>query len=189
MNYQNVQEHELAWWQNYQFDYRALLARYIGVFSQYFKMPYEIIADVGCGPIPIFIDSLICAHTKVAIDPLIHEYKKIPRYASSLDGAIIHTSVEEEPSYNFDAVFCTNALDHVEHPNEMVVHLQRILKPGGRLFLFVDIDKPPDQMHPHTISESWLRSALSPLKIVMVKIEKSWKWDNYVLWYVGDKES
>lgn len=35
----------------------------------------------------------------------------------------------------FDAVLCTQALEHVESPWTVLAEMQRILKPGGRLFL------------------------------------------------------
>lgn len=38
-------------------------------------------------------------------------------------------------SGNFDAVLCTQVLEHVERPDHCVLELYRVLKPGGVLFL------------------------------------------------------
>ena len=191
MNHQQIQRLEKEWWENNKFDVRSLWGRYTVGFSPH--MPegtIDHVADVGCGPIPFFCTYDIWATHRVAIDPLFEEYSYIDFYSQFRDdGGEIewHRKVEDVKSNQFDVVFALNMLDHVELPGEMVVHLIRLLKPGGRLFLFVDIDKPPDQMHPHSIKEQWVRQALSPLETVMVKIEKSWKFPNYVMWYVGDK--
>lgn len=39
------------------------------------------------------------------------------------------------PEGSFDAVLCTQVLEHLERPRESVRELYRVLKPGGRLFL------------------------------------------------------
>ena len=39
------------------------------------------------------------------------------------------------PSNTFDAVLCTQVLEHIEWPRESVKEMYRVLKPGGRLFV------------------------------------------------------
>ncbi len=44
----------------------------------------------------------------------------------------------------FDAILCTEVLEHVREPIKVVQEMARILKPGGRL----DADRPPRFRHP-----------------------------------------
>lgn len=46
---------------------------------------------------------------------------------------------------SFDAVLCTETLEHVEWPRECVEEFFRVLKPGGRLFLTVPMAIPEHQ--------------------------------------------
>jgi SAM-dependent methyltransferase len=56
------------------------------------------------------------------------------------DGAVTHDFTCDlhripRPDNVYDAVICTQVLNHVESPQRVVSELARILKPGGRLFL------------------------------------------------------
>ena len=83
-------------------------------------------------------------------------------------------------------IFALNVLDHVQYPRVLLAELIRASRPGGYLFLFVDIDKPPDQMHPHTIKSEWLRNILDRYwQMKLWQIEPSWKFKNDVLYAVG----
>lgn len=46
---------------------------------------------------------------------------------------------------SFDAVLCTQVLEHLELPRESVRELFRVLKPGGRLFLTAPMAHPEHQ--------------------------------------------
>ena len=48
----------------------------------------------------------------------------------------------------FDAVLCTQVLEHLEWPRESVKEMYRVLKPGGRLFLTVPMAQVEHQV-PH----------------------------------------
>jgi len=43
---------------------------------------------------------------------------------------------------HFDSVFCNAVLEHVVNPVEVVLEFQRVLKPGGHLFLGVPLMQP-----------------------------------------------
>jgi SAM-dependent methyltransferase len=55
-----------------------------------------------------------------------------PKYNSTYVGDICTKTVI--PTGRFDAVFCTEVLEHVSNPFEAIKEINRILKPGGYLF-------------------------------------------------------
>lgn len=46
----------------------------------------------------------------------------------------------------FDAVLCTQVLDHLKNPQECVKEMNRVLKPGGYLFLTVPMSQEEHQV-------------------------------------------
>lgn len=52
------------------------------------------------------------------------------------------------PDASFDAVLCTQVLEHLQKPLECVKEMHRVLKPGGRLFLTVPMAQDEHQT-PH----------------------------------------
>jgi SAM-dependent methyltransferase len=46
----------------------------------------------------------------------------------------------------FDAVLCTQVLEHLEWPRESVKEICRVLKPGGKLYMTVPMAHPEHQM-------------------------------------------
>jgi SAM-dependent methyltransferase len=55
-----------------------------------------------------------------------------PQYRSTYVGDICTKT--QIPASRFDAVFCTEVLEHVSNPFEAIIEISRILKPGGYLF-------------------------------------------------------
>jgi 2-polyprenyl-3-methyl-5-hydroxy-6-metoxy-1,4-benzoquinol methylase len=41
------------------------------------------------------------------------------------------------PSHGFDAIYCAHVLEHIPDPKTPLTTFQRLLKPGGKLFLYV----------------------------------------------------
>ncbi|MBU0553617.1 class I SAM-dependent methyltransferase [Myxococcota bacterium] len=60
------------------------------------------------------------------------------------------------PEGFFDAIFCTNVLDHTDDPARVMSEIHRALKPGGVLILAVDLffddhhEDHRDLLHPHS---------------------------------------
>lgn len=54
------------------------------------------------------------------------------QYRPTYVGDICTTT--EIPSNHFDAVFCTEVLEHVSNPFKAISEIRRVLKPGGYLF-------------------------------------------------------
>ncbi len=55
-----------------------------------------------------------------------------PQYHPTIVGDICTTT--SIPSSRYDAIFCTEVLEHVSNPFLAIVEIYRILKPGGYLF-------------------------------------------------------
>lgn len=57
-------------------------------------------------------------------------------------GSLHEMPIEDEV---FDAVLCTQVLEHLEWPRESVREMQRVLKPGGTLYMTVPMAHPEHQ--------------------------------------------
>jgi SAM-dependent methyltransferase len=182
-----IQVQELGYWQHTHYDPRGPWYYYDRAFLPYLgKM--GIVADVGCGPVPYLCNHNLRYDYGYAIDPLIEKYYELEKYdAYRCRACMRFESTEEVATDLFDAVFVLNTLDHAQNPESLMLEIGRILEPGGKLFLFVDLDKPPDNKHPHTITKGWMIEQLSPFVDMFCKIEKSWKFPNDVLYYFGVK--
>lgn len=100
--------------------------------------------DLACGLISIFERHGTPANIW-AVDALMDEYDRI---CPSDDKGGIHyqkmdgENLEFEDGF-FDFVWCFNAIDHTPDPRRMADEIRRVLKPGGRLYFFVNFDNPP----------------------------------------------
>lgn len=87
------------------------------------------IIDVGAGDSPyreIFIKKYKYIATDFA-ETDCHEYKNID-YICTADN--IHVG-----NKSFDSIICTEVLEHVSNPEEVIKEFSRIIKPGGQLFI------------------------------------------------------
>jgi SAM-dependent methyltransferase len=83
--------------------------------------PYRLL-DVGCGVKPYY----------PWFEPYVSEYVGVDipgNPAADLEGTIESIPVEDA---SFDAVLCTQVLEHSDDPAAGVRELRRVLKPGGR---------------------------------------------------------
>lgn len=89
----------------------------------------KTVIDIGSGPISVL--RFIEARLKIAVDPLIDEYRKL----HELDPAIKWWANKVEdvslPNGFCDLVICMNALDHFEKPQRAIEVITRVLKAGG----------------------------------------------------------
>lgn len=126
----------------------------------------QAILDVGCGPVGIVY--FIEAKWNVGLDPLAEQYQQWNGYwGKRVD--LIQAEGENMPVANelFDAVFCINVLDHTANPGGVLCEINRVLKPGGRVVLHVDLDSPlrklhkviksmSSVLHPQSLTHDWL---------------------------------
>ena len=185
--YAQIQSYEFEFWQNNPVDFQVLWSHYLPPFAPYMQKHYHRVVDVGCGPTPFFLSGYFGYDEAIAVDPLIYEYALLPQYASLYDVKFLMRRGLREVEVGFaNVVFALNVLDHVRDTRAFMFELGRVCAPGGMLFLFVDIDKPPDQMHPHRIEKMDVVDALiNDFDLLLVHQEPSWKFDNPCLWVVG----
>lgn len=95
------------------------------------------ILDVGCGG-GILCESLAKSGAKVTgIDAESAAIKTAQEHAEKANLAIDYfcTPIETYKNSAYDAITCMEMLEHVENPEEVLKHCQRLLKPAGFLFL------------------------------------------------------
>lgn len=186
-----IQKLELEWWTNYDYTPEGEWSHYVAVFAPYLSLFYDSVVDVGSGPIPFFCSGAFVYGHAVAVDPLIFHYSRIEKYSHYLAECLYECAVSTHilDDEAFEVVFALNVVDHTQDPESLLRELGRICRAGGRLFLFVDVDKKPDHMHPHQLDADWLLSILDEsFDRVLALREKSWKFENDALWYVGKRK-
>ncbi|TVQ60349.1 MAG: class I SAM-dependent methyltransferase [Phycisphaerales bacterium] len=110
--------------------------------------------EVGPGPIPAL--GVAPWRAALAVDPLADGYRAeglVPTWAGHV---VLASSPGERlpaPSAAFDLAVCENALDHCEDPALVLRELRRALRPGGLLWLLVDLMTHRDELHPSPFAD------------------------------------
>lgn len=128
--------------------------------------------EIGAGPYP----SIATARWKraVAIDPLADGYTAeglLPKDCFC-DHVVYLASPGEAiplPTGFADIAVIENCLDHVDEPRAVVREIRRLLKPGGLLWLLVDLMDYKDHMHPNPFNEARLRDMLASEGFAVVR--------------------
>lgn len=128
--------------------------------------------EIGAGPYP----SIAVARWRraVAIDPLADGYASedlLPKECHGDEVTYIAAPGEAVPlpSEFADIVVIENCLDHVDDPRVVVHEIGRLLKPGGLMWLLVDLMEYRDHLHPNPFSQESLRALLASEGFVVVK--------------------
>lgn len=185
-----AQKHELEWWRNNDVDPRKAWQYYDMHFLPELQEEFTLGIDIGSGPVSYFYNPNVKCTLSAAIDPLIEGYYAISKFDKYRAGRVIPTGSDLfiDWTYKQDVIFMLNMLDHVEDPGRVIKKAIDILATNGKLFIFVDIDKKPDLMHPHMITVKWIQKQLGhKFDSLIFAVEKSWKFPNDVLYYCGRK--
>ena len=138
------------------------------------------VADLGCGPtglafgLDFLTQNSYLNQTKIfAIDPLIDYYENYGLLKSNERLSLINKKGENTGliDNSLDLVFSSNAIDHVEDPQQVIKEVRRILKPSGQFLVsshvlyrvysgIAPIFKYIDKNHPHHFSETYLKNLL-----------------------------
>lgn len=131
------------------------------------------ILEVGVGPFWGLLPH-IPANKKLAIDPLLRAYYALGILDPRGDIQFVNEQFEKwDTNEKFDKVLCANALDHGEMGFNLMPKLSNLLKPGGRLYIHVQLRKP-DQLnliHDHALNEEQLNRNLSFTDLKEIKRE------------------
>jgi len=118
--------------------------------------------EIGAGPFPALAAAPRWKRA-VAVDPIARAYAE----EGILPDAAGHITYIEAPGERVplaasfaDLVIIENALDHVSDPAAVLTEIRRLLRPGGLLWVLVDLSTYTDHMHPHPFDESRIRALL-----------------------------
>jgi SAM-dependent methyltransferase len=130
----------------------------------------QSVVEIGAGPYPA-IAAAPAWKRAVAVDPLAKSYAEenlLPAAASHV--TYIEASGERIPlPPGFaDLVIIENALDHVSEPALVLTEIRRLLRPGGLVWLLVDLSTHTDHMHPHAFDEAGLREVLKAADLEVI---------------------
>ena len=108
------------------------------------------VLDVGCGQMP-YRGMLPRQSSYVGIDIAAAGQFGMSRHPDivAFDGAVIPF-----PDATFDYVLCTEVLEHVENPGELIAEMRRVLRPGGLIVATVPfsarVHHAPHDFHRYT---------------------------------------
>jgi len=132
--------HQLGW---YEWKFNEMKRRLLPHIDSMRMNSFHIL-EIGCGPIGII--NYVNWGTRYAIDPLEDFYKSNETLTKLRDSRVQYLvgTGERIPFEDglIDLVILDNVLDHVHKTNEVMSEILRILKPGGILYLTVNIRTP-----------------------------------------------
>lgn len=115
------------------------VAKIFGGFIAVSLKPDDRIFDVGCGlfpSMPAYVRDLQHGGY-VGLEPL---ETPVERDYLCMTGAVAEKLPLKDGS--FDAVLLATSLDHIEHVDQAMAELKRILTPGGRLYFWCGLNEP-----------------------------------------------
>lgn len=125
--------------------------------------PGKAVLEIGTGPWWGLLP-LLGAGKRIAVDPLIDAFDAAALLAEREDIQYYSERFEWWDSNDlFDAVISTNALDHGEMGFYLLPKMAKLLKPGGRIYLHVQM-RPPELLnliHDHALTLDQLDKHLS----------------------------
>lgn len=111
------------------------------------------------------------ARIKIGIEPIAQRYMDNNLLLEGNDSVIYLTQGSEKmPIFSnyADIVIASNCLDHVEDLDASLKEIKRVLKPGGELFLNIEIDHEPTACEPFALSYEDVKKYFGIFKTVFI---------------------
>lgn len=105
--------------------------------SQHIQLKNSRVLDVGCGG-GILAEAMANKGAEVlGIDAEVEAINTAIEHAKQSKISLDYycTPIEDLETETFDALTCMEMLEHIQHPELILKHCKRLLKPGGMLFL------------------------------------------------------
>jgi len=96
----------------------------------------HVLSSNGCQVINVDLDPSSQRGLAPGVLPIAGDLRRLSRFHSCM----------------FDRVFCVSVLEHIERPQEVVAELWRVLKPGGKMVVTMDV--ADYARHNHTIDDA-----------------------------------
>lgn len=133
--------------------------------------------EIGGGPWPCVAAGRFAG--AMVVDPLADGYRAEGLIAPEAAGVTYLAAVGEAiplAGGSVDLVITDNCLDHVQDPARVAGEMARVLRPGGLLWLLVDVMDQADELHPHPMSETKAARLLTA-----AGLERRWGevWDGH----------
>jgi len=99
------------------------------------------VLEIGCGP--ICLSQSLQLENKTFLDPLLDDFRRM--YPGELpDGEYLTSIAEQIPKANssYDLITCLNILSYSLNPELVINEMERLLRPGGRVILAMNIHSP-----------------------------------------------
>lgn len=130
-------------------------------------MARQRVVEIGGGPWPCVAAGRFAQ--AIVVDPLADGYRAEGLLAPEASAAVYLAAVGEHlplPACSADLVITDNCLDHVQDPGAVASEMARVLRPGGLLWLLVDVMEQGDELHPHPMDEARASGLLSRAGLV-----------------------
>lgn len=115
---------------------------------------------------------------RICVDPLAEQYAtRFPLPLAEVTYAAISGETLPFVSGSCDLVICTNCIDHTADPHAVLREIDRILRPGGWLWLTCEEnppDKPRNAGHPHALDRGAIARLMAPFDVVQ-QWEEPWR--------------
>lgn len=113
--------------------------------------------DVGCGPRGS-LEWAGNAARRVGVDPLAGRFGSLGTERHAMEYVAAPAERMPFPDGHFDCVSSFNSLDHTTDPARSMNEMIRVLRPGGRLLVIVEINHGPTPTEPHRLEIGFLEA-------------------------------
>jgi SAM-dependent methyltransferase len=145
--WEEMQAGSVERYQDEHYEEDETIALIFGGFIAVTLKPSDVVFDIGCGlfpEMPAYARDLQMAGY-IGLEPLT---TKVERDYVCMTGAVAEKLPLKDKS--FDAILLATSLDHIEHVDQAMAELKRVLTPGGRIYIWCGLHEPEVQAHAKT---------------------------------------